>query len=193
MNAVRWNARDAVKSFVLTHLLPTLVTGGALALGAWLMIALHQRDAANRRIGELTEKLRVADSVATIEGGKTERTAPIVQHDIKTVTRTVTRVDSLRDSVTRFIHDTTVVLRYVQATDSALHACRDLVTSCEAFKTSATLTIGALKTEVTALKAMPPKPRRMCGLGGAAGYGTTYDKSGFHVGPSLSAGLACSF
>ncbi len=177
---------------VLRFLLRYWQAALAVAVAAWLMIALHQRDAANRRIGELREKLRVADSVATVEGAKTERTAPIVQHDIKTVTRTITRVDSLRDSVVRFVHDTTV-LRYVAATDTALKACRDLVSSCDAFKTSATLTIAALKTEVTVLKAMPAKPRRLCGLGGAVGYGTTYDKTGFHVGPSLSAGVSCAF
>jgi hypothetical protein len=182
-----------IKAFLLSHLGATAAVGGLLAVATWLVIALHQRDAANQRIGELRAQLAVADSIATAEGAKTERTAPIVQHDIKTVTRTVTRVDSLRDSVTRFIHDTTVVLRYVQATDSALHACRDLVTSCDAYKTSATATIGALRTEVTALKAMPPKSRRLCGLGGSLGYGTTYDKTGFHVGPSLSAGVSCAF
>ncbi len=184
---------NVIKSFVLAHLGATVGVGCTLALGSWLMIALHQRDAANQHIGELRAQLHVADSVATAEGAKVRQLAPIVEHDTKVVTRTATRVDSLRDSVTRFIHDTTVVLRYVAATDSALHACRDLSNSCDAFRVSATATIGALTTEVKSLRAMPPKPRRMCGLGGALGYGTTYDKAGFHVGPSLTAGVSCAF
>ncbi len=183
---------NALKAFVLAHGGLTLAVAAALSLGIWAKVALHQRDAANQQIGELREQLRVADSVATAEGAKTTKLAPIVEHDTKVVTRTVMRVDSLRDSVVRFVHDTTV-LRYVAATDTALRACRDLATSCDAFRVSATATIGALKTEVTALKAMPPKPRRLCGLGGALGYGTTYDKTGFHVGPSLTAGVSCAF
>ncbi len=181
-----------LKSLVLAHLGATAALGGLLAVFAWLLIALHQRDAANQRIGELKERLRAADSVVTVEGAKTTKLAPVVEHDTKVVTRTITRVDSLRDSVVRFVHDTTV-LRYVAATDTALKACRDLSNSCDAFRVSATATIGALTTEVKSLRAMPPKPRRMCGLGGALGYGTTYDKAGFHVGPSLTAGVSCAF
>ena len=152
-----WNARDAVKALVLAHVGPLTVIGVCTLLSTALLWAIHQRDAAHERIGRLEEIVRVQDSVLKVQKPVAVKYDTVVRYDTKTVTRTIAHVDSLRDSVVRFVHDT-VVLRYVQATDSALKACRDLANDCETFRASAMATIRAQEYKITALQSAKPRP-----------------------------------
>ncbi len=184
---------NTVKAFLLAHLGATAAVGGLLATVAWLFIALHQRDAANRRIGAITERLHIADSVLVVERVRLARADTLLVHDTVTLRRSLVRLDTLRDTLLAHLTDTVRVKEFIASVDTTKGRCSETSGDCQEFRASALRTIGTLRGEVADLKAMPAKPRRLCGLGGAAGYGTTYDKSGFHVGPSLTAGVACSF
>ncbi len=65
------------------------------------------------------------------------------------------RVDTLRDSIPVWQHDTTYIKTYVERTDTALSACQALAGSCAAFRVTANQTIAALEQKL----AIPPTPR----------------------------------
>lgn len=58
------------------------------------------------------------------------------------------RVDTLRDSIPVWQHDTTYIREYVTRTDDALQACTELANSCEQFRRTATTLIASQKVEL---------------------------------------------
>lgn len=101
-----------------------------LALG--LVGACHQRDQAIRAQGVATERMRVADSTLTALRPQLARVDTIYRRDTIRLTRTRTHYDTLRESVIARIHDTTEVVRFVAAADTAIHACVEALHTCEA-------------------------------------------------------------
>lgn len=75
-----------------------------------------------------------------------------VERDADTVRVRVTRVDTLRQTLN--IHDTTDVIRYIAATDTALRACTELADSCALFRVTADATTHSLTVERDAWRRM---------------------------------------
>jgi hypothetical protein len=158
MTAAEWNARDAVKALVLAHVGPLTVIAACTLLSTAMLWAIHQRDVAHERIGRLEEIVRVQDSVLKVQKPVAVKYDTVVRYDTKTVTRTVARVDSLRDTLLVHLTDTVRVKEYVTRTDSALKACRDLSNDCDTFRAAAMATIRAQEFKITALQSVKPRP-----------------------------------
>lgn len=158
MTAAHWNARDAVKAFVLAHVGPVTVITAFTVLSTALLWAIHQRDAEHVRYGIASERARVADSALAVLRPQLAHRDTVLVRDTVRVMRLVARVDSLRDTLLIHLTDTVRVLQYVARTDSALKACSDLSHDCAAFRESATATIRALEQKLAAQPALAKRP-----------------------------------
>lgn len=78
--------------------------------------------------------------------------ATTVRHDVDTVRIRIARVDTLRDSIPVWRHDTTYIKEYVDRTEEALQACTELANSCESFHVTADSTIHAVTDDRDAYK-----------------------------------------
>ncbi len=101
----------------------------AAVVVALLALALYGQEQRKRGAAEAMTARAVAeaDSLRLISR-KVER---IYVRDTIRLWRTVARVDTMTREVERWKHDTTEVVRYVQAADSAIQACRATVLTCE--------------------------------------------------------------
>lgn len=126
------------------HLIGLVVTACVvvIALGEWGQRGNEYWKAEAERRGERVNywKARYAESSAH------------VAHDGDTVRIRIARVDTLRDSIPVWRHDTTYIKEYVDRTEEALHACTDLANSCEAFRVAADSTIHAVTDDRDAYK-----------------------------------------
>lgn len=158
MDSVKWNARDAIKALILAHVGPLAIIGACTLCGTAVLIALHQRDQANVARGIAVERARVADSTILAWVPLLHKADTLVVHDTVKVTRTIARVDSLRDTLLLHLTDTVRVKEYVARTDSALHACSELTHDCAAFRQSANATIRALNDKLALQAKLAPRP-----------------------------------
>lgn len=101
--------------------LPWLLLAVLLGLAAWQADSAGDARAESARLRATLDSLATAqrpiDSVYTVR--------------VDTVVRRITRVDSLTQTVDRWLTDTVVVREYVVATDSALRACSAVIVSCD--------------------------------------------------------------
>lgn len=149
--------------------------GAAIVLVIMATVLWQQKTAALVREGRALERVRVADSILAIEKPIVVRLDTVVQHDTRTVTRTIARVDSLRDTLLVHLTDTLVVKEYVARTDSALKACTELSNDCAAFRASALTAIKALETKLAAQPMVIAKSCTMSNVVAAmAGVGATW-------------------
>ena len=118
--------------------------------------------------GRAIERVRVADSALAVLRSALARADTQVVTQIRTVTREIARVDTLRDSIPVWRHDTTYIREYVTRTDSALAVCTDLAGSCALFRTTANATIAALEVKVRAIPFAVP---RSCAPTGVVTFG----------------------
>lgn len=154
------------------------------------MAMCHARDTAELNRGRAEERARLADSSLAVYAKQRPAIETAYVRDTRTVTRTIARVDSLRDTLLVHLTDTVREKEFISTVGESNQACRDALGSCANLHRLDSLTIAALRAKAGV--STIPKPRRRCGLGLAGGYGATVEH-GIHVGPSLSAGLACSF
>jgi hypothetical protein len=98
------------------------------------------------------------------------------------------RVDSIRDTVPVWRHDTTYIKQYVARTDGALSACDDLRRSCLVLGVAADSTIAAARAEADTALALADRlrPRFRDRFGLFCGYGIAAAPGG-----SLSHGAVC--
>ena len=68
----------------------------------------------------------------------------------------VTHTNTLRDTLVRHLHDTTVVLRYIAAADSTIHACTEALHTCEQTKALLTEQRDAWKAKALAVPTISP-------------------------------------
>ena len=79
----------------------------------------------------------------------------------------VDRVRTIRDTVLAQLTDTVRVKEYIARTDTALHACSELVDNCAAFRAFAIQKFAADSQRFVAFRASVPKPSRCqfkCGV-----------------------------
>lgn len=69
------------------------------------------------------------------------------------------RVDSIRDTIPLWRHDTTYITEYVTRTDAALQACSELADSCTLFRVAADSTISAVSHERDAYRTLWEKEK----------------------------------
>lgn len=151
----------------------------------------HARDVAREHYGEAKERARVADSTLKVIAKQRPAIETAYVHDTRRVTKRIARTDTLRDSLLVHLTDTVRVKEFITTVGETNQACRDALGSCANLRRIDSLEIVALRSKAGVSSI--PKPRRRCGFGLGGGYGATYDRTGIHTGPSLSAGMACSF
>ncbi len=159
-----------------------------LAGGIWL--AIHQRDAANVERGRAMERLRASDSTLQVLTAQRPKIVYEFVHDTLRLTMRVAQLDTIRDTVLHHLTDTVRVKEFIATADATVQACRDVLNSCAALHRNDSLTIRALEQKVHDIP-IAAKPRR-CGFGATLGGGVVHE-SGFHVGPSITAGVTCLF
>lgn len=98
-----------------------LLTGG---------VAWHEHNSRLVAEGVAQEKTRVADSVLHVVVPERIRAETAFVHSTNTVTRLVTRLDTLRDSVVRHKTDTVLVDRFITVADSTARACTEALGNC---------------------------------------------------------------
>lgn len=145
-----------------------------VAIGLGLMFWLHEHDVRVRNEARLQDQLRGAKATTTQWQAKYATASARVDTVTVTVVRWASRTDTLRDSVLAHLTDTVVVKQYVQAVDSTVKACRDLVSDCARFRVTADSTIRAVSTERDVALKLASANRHSwfsrCGL--LVGYGT---------------------
>lgn len=107
--------------------------------------AIADRAVARRDLAAVNHAL---DSTAALKRG----IDTLVVHDLKTITRTIASVDTLRDSVLKHLTDTVLVERFVTRTDSALRACSALANDCAAFRSLTATREAAFEAKIHALE-----------------------------------------
>jgi hypothetical protein len=110
-------------------------------------LCAHERHALIQQ-GIAQERSRLADSTLRVVVPQRLVHDTAVVHDTVRVRSTIARVDTLRDTVLTHLTDTVLVKEYVTRTDSALHACTELLNDCAAFRVSANQTIAALQSKL---------------------------------------------
>lgn len=80
------------------------------------------------------------------------------------------RVDTMRDSIPVWQHDTIYQKEYVARTDSALQACTDLASSCLEYRTKAEGYIHSMQVQIDWLTKQKAPRNKPCGLAIGAGY-----------------------
>ncbi len=169
-----------------------------LGVGA---LAYHEHNARLVAQGIAIQKSHVADSTLTVNAARmallekqAARVDTVYAHDTVRVPKLIARTDSLgvkllaalRDSIRahpgQAFHDTTLVIRYIAATDSTLRACTSLLNDCAEKSAIAANRIATLVSDTLALHvklaAQPAaQPRSCLGqslLGGLLGLGAGY-------------------
>lgn len=190
MTAADWAKRREQVEFALSFLASWWRE--ALILGVLLfgIIGWHQHNVAERALGALTERMRVADS--TIKATKPLVTVydTKIVHDTVKLNRIITKLNSIRDTMR--IHDTVWVKQFIASADSLKASCTELSRDCDVFRRNATAVIGAQDTKIRALEAM--KRSRPCGLDWTLGPAIARTTDGWRVAPfSIAAGIGCRF
>ncbi len=132
----------------------------AVALVALLTFGVVQwklHDRAKVREGVALERARIADSALAVLKPALGRTDTLLRTQIKTVTQTIARVDTLRDSIFSRIHDSVFVTRFIERADEERASCLLLSTTCKAYRDTATATIAALEAKVKAIPFVAPR------------------------------------
>ena len=147
---------------------------GALLVGV-LAVGWHEHS--NRLIAEGERRAAVAhsDSILKVVTPERLRVDTLVQHQTRTVLKTVDQVRTLRDTVILHLTDTVRVKELIAKTDTALAACTDLTNSCAAFRRNAVAEIAALNEKVRSAVSVPAKSCTVPAvLGALVGVGGGY-------------------
>lgn len=151
----------------------------------------HARDVAREHYGEAKERARVADSSLKVVAKQRPAIETAYVHDRRTVTQRIAHTDTLRDSLLVHLTDTVRVKEFITTVGETNQSCKDASGSCAALRRLDSIEIVNLRSKAGV--STIAKPRRLCGLGFGGGFGVTKDPTGFHSGPTLTAGLACTF
>lgn len=124
--------------------------GIALVAVAVIAVQCHEVQDAKRSQVAALHQVRDAETSRRQWQARYAEAASHVQRGGETVTVRVDRVRTLRDTLR--LTDTLEVLRYIAATDSALDACSEFVTSCERLRVAADSTVRSLEAERDAIR-----------------------------------------
>lgn len=153
--------------------------------GLWLDLQGAKRDLREAQQSQAKWQARYAEASTSV---KTQTV---------TVTKWATRYDTLRARIT----DTVAVPTsgtsvpdwgtVLEAADSTIAACRDLVSSCEQFRIVADSTIVATRREATAYKNLyhATRPSWKTRFGISCGYSVSKIGADFKAGPSCQVGV----
>lgn len=130
--------------------------GAILVLIAVLLTVYRGQLIAAKRAGIAEERIRSADSTIAVLEHRIPAAETVYVRDTIRIRTTVPQLLTLHDTVVQHLTDTVLVLRYVTAADSALHACSDLVSSCETTRRLLTADRNAWKSKYEALTSIPP-------------------------------------
>ncbi len=144
--------------FLATHWKTSAVVALILTVGGGCAALWVQRDHALIAKGAAEERARVADSTLKVITPRLARVDTLLVHDTVKVRLAVDRVVTIRDTVLHHLTDTLLVKEYVARTDTALHACSELLGDCATFRALATQKISALEAKLAAQPAaMAPR------------------------------------
>lgn len=126
----------------------------ALLVGS---VAVHEHNARLVAEGVAQEQTRVADSVLHVVVPVRVRAETTLVRQTNTVTRLVTRLDTLRDSVVRNVRDTVLVDRFITVADSTARACTEALGNCATLRALLTQERDAWKTKAGAAPIAQPR------------------------------------
>lgn len=125
-----------------------------MVLGIITVLALLDAQESRRDAGQWQDSARVRGEQVTIWKARYAEEASVVRTNTVQVVKWATRYDTIRAEADSFITDTVIktvpadwVRQLVTVSDSTIAACRDLVSSCERFRTTADSTISAVSLE----------------------------------------------
>jgi hypothetical protein len=90
----------------------------------------HEHNVALIDKGKAEERARVADSALKVLGPLMAHADTVFRHDTVTLTRRITETTTIRDTLLKHLTDTIRVKEFIAASDSAIHACTEAVSSC---------------------------------------------------------------
>lgn len=166
----------------------------ALLLTSGLVLALLDVQNTKRENAELVASLRDAEQRESIALAKYAEAASSVRTTTVQVIKYATRYDTIRAELDAMPDTVQTVPAYwvrdlVVASDSAIAACRELVTSCERLKVAADSTIAAERAVSAAYKnlynAVRPTWKQRFGI--SCGYSVV------KVGADVKTGPSCGF
>lgn len=121
-----------------------------VVLALALIGSCHARDHRIAASAVAKEQSRQADSTLRVVTPRLARVDTLFVHDTVVVRPTLARIITLRDTVLQHLTDTVLVREYVTSSDSAAHACTDLLNDCAQFRIDATASIAAWKAKALA-------------------------------------------
>ena len=152
------------------------IAAGAVVLALVVGFELWKRNLQNRGVAQ--ERGRVADSTLAVIAPQLAHVETVYVRDTVRVTRTLARLDTLRDTLLQHLTDTVRVREFITRADSAAAACRDLMSDCQAFRALTATKIAALESK---LQTVPVAQAKSCtisnvlvgllGVGAGAGVG----------------------